>query len=916
MAELGKLEIMDSGIAPPGRLFSWVDVDDHLTRLATAGVWPDWLVAADGWWDCLELVTAKTVAPEAVKSWLDEVFGTGSAGWVDGELLLGLDDPRTMEFTGLRVELSMESEDTGGRGRRVPLLREKHITRYLAEPLSRPMEPFFADDVQVLAFHSFKGGVGRTVHAVAVADRLAKNGGKVLLVDADLEAPGITWMHTEQGGQCDFSYEDFITLLQGAEGHDWTGAVDVAGAYLPNQQAGHYPGGGSITVMPSSRRPTLVPPRIEPADLLSPGRPVYFVTEALAALGARLGVDTVVVDLRAGASELSAPVLLDPRVQRVFVTTLSHQSLAGTEMLVRQLGQKAPALQGVDPATSIIITQYRMDAHTVQVDAARRALSAALGAALGGSAATADDTDTVAVDTALFAQPVLSPFREELLALPSSWDAVLEVVSSCGVADGLESILPAPSLRAVAGAAPLAHAGVDYAQLRGNLARTAGNLVYAEQSGLSSAGGFLVTEPLRRLLADHRTELPQVLVVGAKGAGKTFMYAKACAARTWQTFAGQSGITGVTVEAPIVPVLESANLESTDFEPQDLRDEFAAQHGDGAHLDITVSSADRLKAGLGKLSGQDELGWRSLWLECLAVSCGLEVSDGTTPEEALISLGRRARAVFVIDGLEDLLQNLDSDAKRTALRVLLIDVLGWLRSLRGRPFGLVVFVRRDLVTGAVRQNSGQLLGRFSHYALHWSKEEALRLALWVTAHADALPEPVPLSRITDLSEDELINSLIQVWGWKMGSEKSREARSHLWVPAALGDFNGQVQARDVVMFLATAAKNSEQYNDTVEDRVLVPTAMRKALLECSRNKIVSVGEEDKEIGKLLAHMQGLGHSVTVPFELEQVDLTTAQADLLIESGVFSKGQDGRFWVPEIYRHGLGFNSERRARVLW
>ncbi|MER6197717.1 AAA family ATPase [Streptomyces sp. NPDC001586] len=915
MAELGQLEIMDSGIMPPGHLFSWVDVDEHLTRLALAGEWPDWLVAADGWWDCLELVTKGAVELNMVKGWLDEVFGTGSAGWVDGDLMLGLDDPRTAEFTGLRVELSVNAEQPGGTARRrVPLLREKHITRQLAEPLHRPDAPTFADDVQLMAFHSFKGGVGRTVHAVAVADRLARSGGKVLLIDADLEAPGITWMHKEQGGQCDFTYEDFITLLQGVESNDFAAAVDIAAAYLPNQQAGHYASGGSITVMPSSRRVTLAPPRIEPADLLTPGRSVYFVTEALAALGARLGVDTVVIDLRAGASELSAPVLLDPRVQRVFVTTLSHQSLAGTELMVQQLGGKAPTIQGTDPATSVIVTQYRMDTHTAQADAARSMLSAALGAALQVPVETGGD-DTESVDAALLAQPLLSPFREELLALPSSWDAVLDVISSCGVADGLESLLPVPAPHSTAGAAP--GAAVDYGQLRRNLARTAGNLVYAEQSGLSSAGGFLVTEPLRRLLADHRTELPQALVVGAKGAGKTFMYAKACAARTWQRFAEQSSIRGVTVEAPIVPVLESANLEYGDLEPQDLRDAFASASGDMPQRNVTSSSiSDRLKAGLGTLGGKDELGWRSLWLECLAMACGLDVSEQRTSEEALIELGRRAKAVFVIDGLEDLMQNLDSDTKRTALRVLLIDVLGWLRSLRGRPFGLVVFVRRDLVTGAVRQNSGQLLGRYDHYALHWSKDEALRLALWVTAHADALPKSVPLSGITDLSADELIDSLIQVWGWKMGSAKSREARSHLWVPAALGDFNGQVQARDVVMFLATAAKNSEQYNETVEDRVLVPTAMRKALLECSRNKIISVGEENKEIGRLLVHMQGLSHPVLVPFDLEQVELNVVDADLLIESGVFSKGADGRYWVPEIYRHGLGFNSERRARVLW
>lgn len=912
-AELGT---MDSSTAPPEHLFSWVDIDEHLARLATLGRWPEWLVAADGWWDCLELIVEEGTDSELVRQWLDETFGAGSSSHHDGVLMLGLDDPRTMEFTGLRVQLS-SVPDAPDSPRRLPLLREKHITRHLAEPLCRPQGEGFANDVQVMAFHSFKGGVGRTVHAVAAADALARRGGNVLLIDADLEAPGISWMHKEQGGQCDFSYEDFVTLIQGDEENGWSSAVDIAAKYLPNQRVGHYAGGGRLTVVPTSRRVMLGPPRIEPADLFSPGRSPYLLTEAIAALGARMGADTVIVDLRAGASELSAPILLDPRVQRVFVTTLSHQSLAGVELMARQLGQKAPAVQGVDPASSVIITQYRLDAHGAVVEAARRALAGALAATMGRL--TAESVDgTEAVDAGLLAQPVMSPFREELLALPSTWDAVLGLLSSCGVADALAPILPSPTPKPLLGGGPsdTSRAKTDYAQLRRSLARTAGELIHAEKKGLSAAGGFLVTDPLRRLLGDHRTELPLALVVGAKGAGKTFLYSKACAARTWEGFAEQSGVDGVDLRAPVVPVLESANLEYGELEPQDLRDAFARQHG-GVNSEVASvrSVSDRLKLGLASLGGQDELAWRSLWLECLAAAAGVEPTDGRSPEEALAELGKRAKAVFVIDGLEDLLQSLDVEVKSTALRVLLIDVLGWLRSLRGRPFGLVVFVRRDLVTWAVRQNSGQLLGRYDRFALNWSQEEALRLALWVTAHASALPTPVDLASITELAEDDLVQSLVQVWGWKMGTEKSREARSHLWVPAALKDFNNQVQARDVVVFLAKAAELSGSY-DTVEDRVLVPGAMRKALLACSKNKIESIRAENREIGELLTKLERLETQVTVPFELERVGLTVQEADTLIDSGVFSKGTDGRYWVPEIYRHGLGFNSERRARVLW
>src|SRR5262249_41021891 len=46
-------------------------------------------------------------------------------------------------------------------------------------------------DVYTITFYSFKGGVGRTLALVNVAAQLARRGRKVLLVDFDLEAPGL-----------------------------------------------------------------------------------------------------------------------------------------------------------------------------------------------------------------------------------------------------------------------------------------------------------------------------------------------------------------------------------------------------------------------------------------------------------------------------------------------------------------------------------------------------------------------------------------------------------------------------------------------------------------------------------------------------------------------------------------------------
>ncbi len=61
----------------------------------------------------------------------------------------------------------------------------------------------------IVTFYSFKGGAGRTMALVNVGVRLAKTGRKVLLVDFDLEAPGITTFalprpHDQRKGVVDY----------------------------------------------------------------------------------------------------------------------------------------------------------------------------------------------------------------------------------------------------------------------------------------------------------------------------------------------------------------------------------------------------------------------------------------------------------------------------------------------------------------------------------------------------------------------------------------------------------------------------------------------------------------------------------------------------------------------------------------
>ncbi len=66
----------------------------------------------------------------------------------------------------------------------------------------------------------------------------------------------------------------------------------------------------------------------------------FYITETIAEIAKKMGVDLVLVDLRAGVTEYSAPFLFDPRVIKYYVTSTSLQSVKGTNQILEQVYKK------------------------------------------------------------------------------------------------------------------------------------------------------------------------------------------------------------------------------------------------------------------------------------------------------------------------------------------------------------------------------------------------------------------------------------------------------------------------------------------------------------------------------------------------------------------------------------------------
>ncbi|WP_424536995.1 KGGVGR-motif variant AAA ATPase [Sphaerisporangium viridialbum] len=891
-------------IKAPEHIYTWVDVDAHLAALAANGLWPDWLHECDAFWDGLDVTIAPDASPQEALSWINDAFGVGSTISHEGETVLRLDDvpgrpsARLLPISVCQRELVVP--------RREPRWRERRVVRSLGEPLPRPETPF-PGHVRVAAMHSFKGGVGRTLHGVALADAIAQRGDRVLLVDADLEAPGISWMFSAHGRRVDFGYEDFLALLHSSDDGRPDDAVKLGAAYLPNQMI------GGVIVMPTRHSLWEIgPPRLEPTDLLTPDRSIYFLTESLAELADQLGARTVLIDLRAGSSELAAPVLLDPRVQRIFVTTVSNQSLYGTLRTIQELGRRAPT-RADDPASAAVITQFREEGHRELATEAATLLRDMISRTLEPVTQEGEDRT---VDRDVTLEPIFSVFQDRLLALPASWEAVVDLVRRQQLAETLEPLIEGltppqePSVANREDAATSQPVAVDNDELtarRRTLSEFSGRLAYAETADDAQ---FLPTESLRNMLVSHRTEPPLCVVTGAKGSGKTFTQLQMCFRKTWRDYAVDVGVEGVSLDALLAPVLVSKNLSDSARErlskiQQDASASQAAEPATQLELRDLIDGA--LRAELTNSQ------WRRIWLTCMARAVGIDASPEDV-EQKLVDFSSANTRIFLFDGLEDLLQDLiESDAQRQALRVLLIDCLDWLRSLRGRPLGLVIFVRRDLVQSAIRQNDKQFFARYRDYELKWNHFEALRLALWVAQRSGAVPEFTPEEVATAKNQD-LSTMLHPLWGEKMGSPKSREARSDGWFLAALSDFNEQIQARDIVTFLRESAAFSMD-DSRWPTRLLAPAAMRRALVQCSLDKIRAIREESPQVGELLSHLDGLpSDKKRIPFIPEQVDLSSQNLEILASNGVVFREED-QYWIPEIFRHGLSFKATGRPKIL-
>lgn len=892
------------------RLLTWLDVERKLKQ--ETELWtklPDGVHTVDCYPDGIDI--AHSSEEESVKDWLGQVFGKAFDA-ASAQMTLRAGGGRYgVRFERQPSQASVQKLLLYPLWRDIAYLSDAHQKSSGNKPTGLP--PDFRDGPQLVSFHSFKGGVGRTTAMMTyVAARLQAAGNeviKLLVVDADLEAPSVSfWLDDVNRPQV--SFVQFLEAMHYPPVSE-EASLDFFAEELRKTSLNVEGAHRELFVMPAALDlAEILDMPVQPSHLARNPENPWVLTDHLHALGKRLGVDAVFIDLRAGLSELSSPLIFDPRVEHYFVTTVAKQSVTGMVEVLKRLhvfNSGLPSQSQSSAKPSVVVSMLTPDLKKLAEYEKVTEL-------IEGSYPPVDDSMAEGVEwlEADFSAPLMSisSLREAFDKLKSSslYPAAQAWTDSLA-ASAREQVSPSAKTLANSAAKPqimALHAVCEAVQ-------------FAEKNESPS---LLVTEPLRNLGKHFSTAIPNVVLAGAKGAGKTFTFLQICKALTWNTFLHQvdtfkgispdSGIMRHLLDShkttSIFPVLWSQNLNDH------AKNAIASAQTDC--LKFIANSAKPIKQSEVLIKIHEKLDnppshWDHFWAELICRSFGVEGNDLDVLNKKLVNLNRSV--VLVFDGIEDAFPDPSNNEQQQKAIESLLKLTNRLGELDQQHIGALIFVRADYVQAAIKQNQGQFLARFTPFQLTWNPESFLRLAYWLCAQAQIID--ASQENAESMTVAELIAALEALWGRKLGGPKSKEALSARWVYSALCDLKGNFQARDLVRFFKFAADQEiKRPGDPGPDRLLAPESIRRAIPECSREKVVEAIAEITPLKNWNRRMDD--HHITdrrIPFSAASMQLHSTELTALRELGVIYEDLDPnlgdeRLFLPEIYRAGLNFDS--------
>ncbi len=903
------------------RLLTWLDVKRVIAQKTNYGNdLPDGIIRISCFSDALEISLTQEGDEDTISNILKEWFGD----WYQEDkrvILLDFGDAT------LPIEFIFDEQPSTINISIRPFWEEVTYINN-SNKLKKILPQPYKEKPNLIAFYSFKGGVGRTLHLSAYVFALLERAKQlnteinILVIDADLEAPGLTYWNANKNFQPKLSFIDFLEIY-----HYSPESIEKTLESLAKEikKSVQNEGKSKLYFLPAFyEEKQLLDTPILPENLVRNLDGTWECGDAIYELGRAVGADYIFIDLRAGLSEISSPVLFDPRIQRFLVTTLNEQSINGIKLVLEQLGHIAyPESEDdnnekyFDP--SVIISWLTPEIKSLP------AFDESITKLQSAYIQSEDDDDVFATRLEIKE----TEFAQQLLYI-NNWEEAQKKLQGTSVMNlakiWAEEQLINPKEKSSKSNQNLNHQELEAVK---NLQNICSKYEYAEEG---KSDDLLVTEPLKNLAINFQDNLPHIVSIGAKGAGKTFNYIQLSRFKFWEEFVNKinPSNSSITEKTYIFPLLQSTKLtDKAKKITHEAREQVREALGNNQSEFLPSKCSDRIKIHL-KSDSLSEPEWTEIWIDEIAKAIGIEEENNSKITLSQINKylkNKYLKVIIIFDGLEDIFPNIATNKEeKVALKALIDDLPNKLSEIRQGNLGVIIFLRRDFLRNTITQNVNQFENLYKSYDLVWDQDSFLKLAFWLCCQAQIIG--ANKDEIDNFSREELKEKLEQLWGKKLGRDRGREAHSVSWIFAALTDFNGRLQARDIVRFLYHAADitinniSDLKFPKFSASRLLPPQAIRRALKPCSQKKVEEAKEEypafKEWVDKILPQYQPTDKKI--PFDVKQFQLDIPTINILEQMGVIYEDQEKeeleRFYMPEIFREGLGFSGKgSRPRVI-
>lgn len=773
-----------------------------------------------------------------------------------------------------------------------------------ARTLTGPIDALFASDLDedlppplICTFYSLKGGVGRTTALAYTAQILASKGHKVICVDMDLEAPGLTAMFGRES-----EIQEGMGVVHILDALDRGDEVDLRRHLIRGHESMDLylvPAG-----LPGAEYTRILRFTDPVAWYREEENPLHKMVDLLRNLS--LSPDVILFDARTGFHALNAPFLFEISDLAVITFFPHPQARRGTGELVRALLASKTMRQvnerKLTPMPRFLVSPIPASkAPEVIQRYQHRAIE------------WVSEWLSVLADRERLNESELThfvPYRESVATsdsistLPESWNEYKPI------SEWLLGFLRRPD-EDVSSATPVQNKSL----VLGSLHFKSDTAEY-QQKFLDT---FVETAVVAKALS---TDVP--LVLGRKGTGKTAVFRR---------LAEASDRAAVVALAPAPLRKERPWVLGADGFKQvdnllrrhgaDWREMWSLSTAIAIHSELqqtrSLPEPDSRLSSSTSLAPQNELAFVDTIEKILSTSgAGLLVADWLDKLDRAVSQG----TLVLFDGLDTGFGNTDDDRQRRQSAIQGLFSFLTDRGERLKNIRLKVVLREDIWQSLRFENKSHLFGR--SVSLKWNDQvDFLRVVIKQAMQSHEFVSLVlrqDTAKYHDNNVDQWPNEIVfKVWSALVGERMKggNTAFSRNWVWNRLADGNGDRTPRYLVQLFEEAVswEIEESKTNSYERSLIRPRGLISALAAVSQRALSALKDEEfPQLEELFERLRNLRSS---PVNARDVEDLSDLVALAREVGVLSvyEGTDEkveRYKVPDIYLAGLGMARKGQA----